>query len=306
MDNQEQNTSTELQIISSSDALSDITSAEIDKQIATAHQYPRNLNACVQNIQALALMDEEIAGSCYYHLERRDMNGEKSIIEGPSIRLAEIVAANWGNLRLGSRVVGNDGRMVTVEAVCHDLETNVAISQQQVRSIVTRSGKTYSNDMQTLTINAAQAIALRNAINKVIPMAITRKVVEQCKAMVRGKAAELPEKRQKVVAAFASIGVSREQLLAKLNIASIDDITADMVANLRGLYTSLKDGNSTVEEEFPKPAAPSEGQTQTVAAKAREAVKKAQQGKQQQPPVQPNINFDKMTDKEIEQMGNTL
>lgn len=305
MDNQEQNTSTELQIISSSDALSAITSAEIDKQIATAHQYPRNLNACVQNIQALALMDEEIAGSCYYHLERLDKNGEKSIIEGPSIRLAEIVAANWGNLRLGSRVVGNDGRMVTVEAVCHDLETNVAITQQQVRSIVTRNGKTYSNDMQTLTINAAQAIALRNAINKVIPMAITRKVVEQCKAMVRGKAAELPEKRQKIVAAFASIGVSREQLLAKLQITSIDEITADMVANLRGLYTSLKDGNSTVEDEFPKPATPSEGQTQTVAAKAREAVKKAQQGKQQ-PPVQPNIDFDKMTDEEIEKMGDTL
>lgn len=303
--------STELQIISSTESLSAVTSAEIDKQIATAHQYPRNVAACMQNIQALALMDEDIAGSCYYHLERTDKNGEKAIIEGPSIRLAEIVAANWGNLRIGTHVIGNDGRMVTVEAVCHDLESNVAVFQQQVRSIVTRNGKTYSNDMQTLTINAASAIALRNAINKVIPMAITRKVVEQCKSMVRGLAAELPAKRQKIVSAFASIGVSREQLLTKLGISSVDDITADMVVSLRGLYTSLKDGNSTVDEEFPKPAAaPTEEQqqTQTVAAKAREAVKKAQ-AKSQQPatdPVQPNINFDQMSDEEIEKMGNTL
>lgn len=305
-----QDPTTELQIISTSEALSAVTSAEIDKQIATAHQYPRNVAACVQNIQALALMDEDIAGSCYYHLERTDKNGDKAIIEGPSIRLAEIVAANWRNLRLGTRVVGNDGRMVTVEAVCHDLESNVAVSQQQVRSIVTRNGKTYSNDMQTLTINAASAIALRNAINKVIPMAITKKVVEQCKEMVRGRAAELPEKRQKIVSAFASIGVSREQLLAKLRIASIDDITADMVVSLRGLYTSLKDGNSTVEEEFPKTAAePTEeqSQTQAVTDKARAAVKKAQQGnKPPQPPVQPNIDFDKMTDEEIAKMGETL
>lgn len=308
METQEPNITGELQIISSSDALSAVTSAEIDKQIATAHQYPRNVASCMQNITALALLDEDIAGSCYYHLERTDKNGEKAIIEGPSIRLAEIVAANWGNLRIGTRVVGNDGRMVTVEAVCHDLESNVAVSQQQVRSIVTRNGKTYSNDMQTLTINAASAIALRNAINKVIPMAITRKVVEQCKSMVRGKAAELPEKRQKLVAAFASIGVSREQLLAKLGIASVDEITADMVVSLRGLYTSLKDGNSTVEEEFPRPAAPTEeqSQTQTVAAKARDAVKKSQQGGKQQPPVQPNINFDQMSDEEIERMGNNL
>lgn len=121
METQEPNITGELQIISSSDALSAVTSAEIDKQIATAHQYPRNVASCMQNITALALLDEEIAGSCYYHLERTDKNGEKAIIEGPSIRLAEIVAANWGNLRIGTRVVGNDGRMVTVEAVCHNL-----------------------------------------------------------------------------------------------------------------------------------------------------------------------------------------
>lgn len=301
---EQESQATELQIISSTEALSAVTSAEIDKQIATAHQYPRNVNLCVQNIQSLALMDEDVAGSCYYHLERTDKNGEKAIIEGPSIRLAEIVASNWGNLRIATRVVGNDGRMVTVEAVCHDLETNVAVAQQQVRSIVTRNGKTYSNDMQTLTINAASAIALRNAINKVIPMAITRKVVDQCKNMVRGKAAELPEKRQKIVTAFASIGVSREQLLAKLEIASIDEITADMVVSLRGLYTSLKDGNSTVEEEFPKPAPEQQEQTATVASKAREAVKKVQAS--HQPPVQPNIDFDKMTDEQIAELGDKL
>lgn len=301
---EQQENATELQIISTTDALSAVTSAEIDKQIATAHQYPRNANLCVQNIQALALMDEDIAGSCYYHLERTDKNGEKSIIEGPSIRLAEIVASNWGNLRIATRVVGNDGRMVTVEAVCHDLESNVAVSQQQVRSIVTRNGKTYSNDMQTLTINAASAIALRNAINKVVPMAITKKIVEQCKNMVRGKAAELPEKRQKIVSAFASIGVSREQLLAKLEIASIDEITADMVVSLRGLYTSLKDGNSTVEEEFSKPETEQQEQTNAVAAKAKEAVKRVQA--KTQAPVQPNIDFDKMTDEEIARMGDTI
>lgn len=257
----------DIQLISTTDALSAVTSAEIDKQIATAHRYPRSIDSCIKNITTLALMDEETAQQCYYHLERRSAEGT-TVIEGPSIRLAEIVASSWGNLRIATRVVGNDGKMVTVEGVCHDLESNVAVSQQQVRSIVTKQGYTFSNDMQVMTINAASSIAVRNAINKVIPKAITNKIVEQCKALVRGEAEgiRLAERRQKCIDKFASIGVTKEMLCAKLQIDTTDSITGDHLVSLIGIYNAIRDNASTLEEEFPKPKAENQAAASAKAA----------------------------------------
>lgn len=260
----------EITVINSTEALSAVTSAEIDKQIATAHAYPRNIQACIKNINDLATMDEDTAQDCYYHLERRDKaTGEVTVIEGPSIRLAEIVASQWGNLRIATRVVGNDGKMVTVEGVCHDLESNVAVSQQQVRSIVSKSGYTYSNDMQVMTINAASAIAVRNAINKVIPKTITNKVVEKCKAIVRGEgdAIRLAERRQNCVKKFASIGVTSEMICQKLGIASANDINNDHIVRLVGIFNAIRDNASSIDEEFPQHKA----ETQPL-VNAREAV----------------------------------
>lgn len=262
----------EITVINSTEALSAVTSAEIDKQIATAHAYPRNIQSCIKAINDLATMDEETAQDCYYHLERKDKStGEVTIIEGPSIRLAEIVASQWGNLRIATRVVGNDGKMVTVEGVCHDLESNVAVSQQQVRSIVSKSGYTYSNDMQVMTINAASAIAVRNAINKVIPKTITNKVVERCKAIVRGEgdSIRLAERRQNCINKFASIGVTSEMICAKLGIESTNAITNDHIVRLVGIFNALRDNASSIEEEFPKPK-----QESPAAISAREAVER--------------------------------
>ena len=48
----------------------------------------------------MATIDAEVAGSCFYKLSR----GGKTI-EGPSVRLAEIVASAWGNLKFGARII---------------------------------------------------------------------------------------------------------------------------------------------------------------------------------------------------------
>ena len=58
----------EVAVISSTEALQAVTSAEIDKQIATAKAYPRDPVAAVAEMQQLALFDEETAESCFYHL----------------------------------------------------------------------------------------------------------------------------------------------------------------------------------------------------------------------------------------------
>ena len=154
----------EVMQVSNAETLAALTRSEIDVQVATAHQYPRNLSRVLNNIETLATMDEDVAGSCFYTLRRQG-----KVIEGPSVRMAEIIASSWGNLRVQARIISNDGKMITAQGICHDLESNYATSTEVKRRITDKNGKTFSEDMQVVTGNAACAIAMRNALFKVVP-----------------------------------------------------------------------------------------------------------------------------------------
>ena len=47
-----------------------------------------------------------------------------SSVTGPSIRLAEMLAQNWGNIQYGIRELSSENGESTVEAFAWDVETN--------------------------------------------------------------------------------------------------------------------------------------------------------------------------------------
>ena len=108
--------------VKQAEMLAAINRTEVDMQIATAKQYPRDLSQVLNKIATFAKMDKETAEDCFYVLRRKDRDGNDSLIEGLSVRMAEIIASAWGNLRIQTRIIGNDGRMITAQAMCHDLE----------------------------------------------------------------------------------------------------------------------------------------------------------------------------------------
>lgn len=235
----------EVMQVSSSESLAALTRSEIDVQIATAHQYPRNLARVLNTIETLATMDEEVAGSCFYTLRRQG-----KLIEGPSVRMAEIIASAWGNLRVQARIVGNDGKVITAQGVCHDLESNYATSVEVKRRITGKDGKTFSEDMQVVTGNAACAIAMRNALFKVVPTALIKKVVEKAKKVSLGESMTLETSRAKMLQYFKTIGVDERQILDYLSVEKVEEIDIDMVVELRGLATAIKEGTTNVKEAF--------------------------------------------------------
>lgn len=237
----------QIQIIDSTELMSEINRSEVDMQIRTAKQYPRDIEAALSKIIRLSTIDTETAEDCFYALRR---GGD--LIEGVSVRLAEIIAACWGNLRIQTRIVGNDGRQITAIGICHDLESNLAVSVEVKRRITDKTGRTFSNDLQTLTGNAASSIAFRNAVLKVVPKAVTKKAVEEIKDVAVGKAFDLEDKRNRAIEFFKSLNVSEEQLLQYLKINSIELIQKEQIFELRGLVTAIKEGTTTVDETFPK------------------------------------------------------
>ena len=264
--------------VNSGEMLEAINRSEIDVQIMTALKIPRDIEKCKKNMIALATMDDTVAYNCFYHLERTDKDGKKAIIEGPSVRFAEIIAACWKNLRIAARIIGNDGKTITAQGVCHDLESNVAISTEVKRSIVTSKGYTYSQDMQVVVGNAASSIALRNAICKVVPQVLIKSVVEevQSKALEHIKQIGIEESWKQWVAYMQQqYGVSESMMLEYLG-KERSSLTAEDIQKIVGVYQAIKEGTTTVEESFKKPK-----EQGKIAQTAKDAANAAQQKAQQ-------------------------
>jgi len=240
MENQE----TTLQVVTP-DALSLITKAEIDVQISTAKAFPRSLTVFIQKATSMATLTEDIAASCSYALPR----GGKSL-EGPSVRLAEIVCATYGNIRSGARVIANDGKTITAQGICHDLETNNCVTVEVQRSILDKNGRPFKQDMQVVTGNAACAIAFRNAVFKVVPAALAQEVYDRAREVARGTAETLVARRDKAVKYFRELGVKDAEICNVLGIVKIEDINLDHLQTLSGMRAAIKNGESTIKEIF--------------------------------------------------------
>lgn len=237
--------------------------AAIDAQVSTARAYPRNITRSLQEARTLATLDEETAGEMIYALPQ----GGK-LIEGPSVRLAEVMVAAYGNMRVESRIVNVGATTVTAEGVAIDLEKNIAYRETVERRIVDKYGKRYKEDVIVKTCNAARAIASRNATFKAIPRTLVRQVEQAARKASLGKGGTITQMRQNAIAWFGKLGVTDEQLFEKLEVKGLDDVGEEQLITLRALKNAIQDGSTTVEEVFRKPDAASDG-----ASKLNDAVK---------------------------------
>lgn len=221
--------------------------ANVDSQVATAKQYPRDLARSVNNSIAMATMDYATAQSCGYALPR----GGKPIT-GPSVHLAKLIVSNWGNMRAEAKVVQITDKQVISRGTCWDLENNVATAFEVRRSIVGKNGKRFTDDMITVTGNAANSIAYRNAVFSVIPKAITDKVYQAAQHFITGDLSDeekLVARRKKCIDFFKDeYGINEKEVVMLCGKQTVNQIKADQIALLLGITQSLKDGDTTVDE----------------------------------------------------------
>ncbi len=258
-------------------ALELIERAQIDMQIATAKKYPRDLAVVKRKMLSFATLDEETAESCFYTLKRKNDDGTQKLIQGPSVRLAEIAVACYQNLRAASRIIDNDGKTITSQGACHDLENNTYVSVETKRRITNKRGQTYSEDMQVVTGNAANSIAFRNAVFKVVPGALVKPVYEAAKQVAVGNASTLSAKREKVLKRLNAMGADNPRILLTLGRTSIDTIDLGDLEVLIGLGTAIKDGDTSVDEAFPGTMqTATEASTEKLKTKLKDAQEKQQ------------------------------
>lgn len=251
--------------------LDTIERANVDSQIATAKQYPRDLRRAINNSIAMATLDVPTAQSCGYALPR----GGKPIT-GPSVHLAKLIVSNYGNIRAEAKVVQITDKQVISRGTCWDLENNVATAFEVRRSIVGRTGQRFSDDMITVTGNAANSIAYRNAVFSVIPRAITDKVYQAAQHCITGDLSDedkIIARRKKCIDYFKDeFGITEQEVVMLCGKKTVNQIKANEIALLLGITQSLTDGDTTVDELM-KPYRKEETKN-TIAAAAAEAAKK--------------------------------
>jgi hypothetical protein len=229
------------------------TRSSINMQIEFAQNHPRKMDLVLAELESLSCRSEEVAEATFYTLKRKDKDGNTKLIQGPSVRFAEMLVYCWRNTRSDKGISGVDNEFVTGQGIMFDLERNNALKVETKRRITGRDGKRYNADMIQTTGNASSSLSYRNAVTSVIPQALWMPILEKAKKVAVGGTASVNERRNAALEYGKKVGVSSEQIFTTLNIQGINDIGIDELVTLKGLFNALKEGEMTIEDAFGDP-----------------------------------------------------
>jgi predicted nucleic acid-binding Zn-ribbon protein len=241
------------------------STTEIEKQravaetigaIQVARQFPRDTLGAIDRI-IQACTRPVLAESALYSYARGGTE-----ITGPSIRMAEAIAQNYGNIQFGVRELEQRHGESTVEAYAWDVETNTRSSKtfQVAHKRVTRE-RTYDltdpRDIYELVANQG-ARRLRACILSVIPGDIIEHAITQVETTLRTRVKITPELLQSTLDMFKEVGVTKKMIETRIQ-RHFDAVTPAQLVQLGKYYNALKDGMGVVADYFQveKPETPS-------------------------------------------------
>lgn len=225
------------------------TVAEVIAKMMVAKRFPRSIQAA--RIKILKECQRyKFASEASYSYPRGN-----TTVYGPSIRMAEMIAINWGNLDYGIRELEQRDGESTVQAFAWDKETNTSREMTfQVKHQRKAAGKIKTlddpRDIYEMTANQG-ARRLRACILALIPGDIVNEALDECdKALKAGEATiPLTERIKKICSAFDKFGITVLQIEKRLG-HSVEQITADEITELQKIFNSIKDNVGSRKDYF--------------------------------------------------------
>lgn len=224
--------------------------AEVQARMAIAKRFPRDTVRAMDAIKNSCARKGLAEKAVYVYAK----GGQD--VSGPSIRLAEAMAQQWGNLDYGILERESTAEGSLVEAYCWDMETNVRVSKvftvPHVRH--TRNGSKQLTDPRDVYENMANNAArrLRACILGVIPGDVTEAAVEWCNATLKASCDVGPEAQKRMLETFKKIAVTKEQIEAKIQ-RRVDAIQPAQMIMLRNIYAAIADGMAAATDYFQVP-----------------------------------------------------
>lgn len=228
--------------------------------------------------------------------KKKDENGNwvDNIVEGFSIRFAEAAVRCMTNIAVDTTAIYDDLDKRIVRVSVTDLQANVTYRHdvtiektverkkagegvQVLRSRANSYGDTVyivaATDDEMLN---KQAALVSKAMRQLALRHIPGDILEDCwdriqKTLSEDQAKNPAEGRKKVIDSFASIGVKPDALAQYLG-HPLDSASPAEIANLRSVFTAVKEGHATWHELLAERATPAPAATVPAPSSAREKV----------------------------------
>ena len=221
---------------------------EVEGAVFMAKQFPRNEYDCLTRIKQTCkrVRLAEVAEYSYPRGNKR--------VSGPTIRLAEAIAQDWGNVNCGVIELSQESGESRVMSYAWDLERNVRKEMIFTVKHDRKSGDsvkklTDPRDIYEMIANMG-ARRMRACIMAVIPGDVFDMAVDECRQTLTGSNdSPLKDRIVKMLDAFSSYGVTKEMIEAKLG-HNVDAIIETQFIDLISIYNSIKDGMGSRDDFF--------------------------------------------------------
>lgn len=223
---------------------------EVQGMIVMAKKFPRDQFQAYNRIME-ACKRKSLAEVAQYEFPR---GGEK--VTGPSIRLAEVLAQNWGNISTGIIELEQNYGESKVMAFAWDLETNYREErifsvkhERKAKGVIKKLDD--PRDIYELVANLG-ARRKRSCILAVIPKDIVEAAEAQCEETLKKSNAGKPlvDRIRDMFAKFqADFGVTKDMIEEFIGCRA-EAFTERDVMKLARVYNSLRDGMAKREDFF--------------------------------------------------------
>ena len=225
--------------------------AEVQAAVMVAQANPRNV------FGAYAAMRTACAR---LHLAERARFSVVNRGTGPTIHLARELARIWGNLDGGVRELRRDDDVSEVLAYAWDQEANVRMSRSFIVPHL-RMAKDDNDrpirkplfDLQDVYLNNQNvgARALRECLFSLMPAEYVDEAIRLCRDTVkRGDGVPLEKRIDNMISHYAAMGVKVRQIETRVGRRR-GQWTAEDVAELAIVHSSIQRGDTTAADEFP-------------------------------------------------------
>jgi transcriptional regulator with XRE-family HTH domain len=224
---------------------------EVKGQIFMAQVNPRDQFKAEQRIID-ACKRLSLAQTAVYQYPR---GGQK--VTGPSIRLAEVLAQNWGNISFGVKELEQRSGESIMMAYAWDCETNTRVEKifNVPHRRTTKKGiqkLTDERDIYELGANMGSR-RVRACILSVIPGDIVESAIRQCYSTIEnGQDEPIKDRIKKMLTSFKEkYGITQEQIEKRFGYKA-DSFTEYDLIQATNIRNSLKDNMTKIEDWFEK------------------------------------------------------
>jgi len=186
-----------------------------------------------------------------YQWSANNRDGSKSVIQGPSIAAANMLARLWGNCAVSADVIAETPSHWTLKGKFIDIETGYTIT----RSFLQRKpkdgvGKMDADRTQDIAFQIGQSKVMRNVVVNAMPKGLVEAVM---RASLEGSAQQVTREGQsgmtRLYQSFERIGVTKDDLVRKVG-RPVAEWTAADIASLKATFDSIEERQTTVAQEF--------------------------------------------------------